>query len=110
MSKGLEALKSLFDTMPFAFLESNTMKDLKVIENELKHHEHNISTIIPNLVKTTKEQARVIEEQKKELKILDILKEICLEGKDKYGKDTWGWVEFNLDEEPKLKEWLKNDD
>lgn len=78
MSKGLEALKSLFDTMPFAFLESNTMKDLKIIE--------------------------------KELKVLDILKEICLEGKDKYGKGTWGWVEFNLDEEPKLKEWLKNDD
>ena len=36
MSKGLEALKSLFDTMAFAFLESNTMKDLKIIEKELK--------------------------------------------------------------------------
>ena len=30
MSKGLEALNSLFETMPFAFLESNTMKDLKI--------------------------------------------------------------------------------
>ncbi|MBR3889480.1 hypothetical protein IKJ53_03105 [bacterium] len=36
MSKGLEALNSLIETMPFAFLESNTMKDLKIIEKELK--------------------------------------------------------------------------
>ena len=43
------------------------------------------------------------------LKTLEILKEICLEGKDKYGKGTWGWVEFDLDKEPELKEWLKDD-
>ena len=36
MSKGLEALNSLFETMPFAFLESNTMKELRIIEKELK--------------------------------------------------------------------------
>ena len=36
MSKGLEVLNSLIETMPFAFLESNTMKELKIIEKELK--------------------------------------------------------------------------
>ena len=39
MSKGLEALNSLFETMPFAFLESNTMKELRIIEKELKRLE-----------------------------------------------------------------------
>ena len=72
MSKGLEALKDIRDIcsdMTTVFDE-----DLNIIEKELKHHEHNMSTIIPNLVKTTEEQARVIEEQKKELKALEIIK------------------------------------
>lgn len=45
----------------------------------------------------------------KQKKILMILKDICLEGKDKYGKGTWGWVEFDLNRYPKLKEWLKEE-
>ena len=44
------------------------------LENALKHHEHNMSTIIPNLVKTNEEQARVIEEQRKELQALEIIR------------------------------------
>lgn len=77
MSKGIEALHDLYDTMAIAFMETNSVKYFEIIE--------------------------------KELQMLEFLKEICLEGKDKYGKGTWGWVEFNLDEEPKLKEWLKDD-
>lgn len=45
----------------------------------------------------------------KALKILEYLKKICLEGKDKYEKNTWGWVEFDLDKYPKLKKWLKDE-
>ncbi len=44
-----------------------------------------------------------------DLQTLNVLKELCLEGKDKYGEGTWGWVEFDLDKHPKLKEWLEND-
>lgn len=43
------------------------------------------------------------------LEIVEYLKQICLDGKDKYGKDTWGWIEFDLDKHPKLKRWLKDD-
>ena len=43
------------------------------------------------------------------LKILEYLKELCLDGKDQYGKGSWGWVEFDLEEHPKLKEWLKDE-
>ena len=45
----------------------------------------------------------------KQKKILNILKGICLQGKDKYGQGTWGYVEFDLDRYPKLKEWLKEE-
>ena len=36
MSKGLDALESLVDTMPLALIETNSMKYIKVIEKELK--------------------------------------------------------------------------
>ena len=36
MSKGLKALESLVDTMPFAFIETNSMREIKIIEKELK--------------------------------------------------------------------------
>ena len=36
MSKGLKALKDLVDTMSFAFIETNSMKYVKIIEKELK--------------------------------------------------------------------------
>lgn len=62
-----------------------------------------------------------IQDIMKRLKVLEILKEICLEGKDKYGKGTWGWVEFDLGYEngwdieesekmEKVREWLKNEE
>lgn len=34
--KGLEALKRLVDTMPFAFIETNSMREIEIIEKELK--------------------------------------------------------------------------
>ena len=36
MSKGLEALKDLVDTMPLALIETNSMRYVEVIEKELK--------------------------------------------------------------------------
>ena len=36
MSKGLDALESLVETMPFALIETNSMKYVKIIEKELK--------------------------------------------------------------------------
>ena len=36
MSKGLKALESLVETMPFALIETNSMKYVKIIEKELK--------------------------------------------------------------------------
>lgn len=36
MSKGLEALKDLIDTMPLVFIETNSMKYVEIIEKELK--------------------------------------------------------------------------
>ena len=52
-----------------------------------------------------REDFKIIEDS---LKILEYLKEICLDGKDKYGNGSWGWVEFDLDIHPKLKKWLKD--
>lgn len=39
MSKGLKALHDIVDTMPFAFIETNSMKYVKIIEKELKEYE-----------------------------------------------------------------------
>ena len=36
MSKGLKALESLVDTMPLALIETNSMREIKIIEKELK--------------------------------------------------------------------------
>ena len=36
MSKGLKALKDLVNTMPLAFNETNSMREIKIIEKELK--------------------------------------------------------------------------
>lgn len=39
MSKGLEALHDLYDTMPIAFMETNSIKYFEIIEKELERLE-----------------------------------------------------------------------
>ena len=93
MSKGLEALKSLFDTMPFAFLESNTMKDLKIIEKELKEYEKmkriKGTTTLDNALEET--LIKACPNVAKKLKALEIIKIIL--------KD---FIEFNVIELPHI--------
>lgn len=85
-SKPLEALKRLnefrFEYEDYEMCETT---DYMIVENALKHHEHNMTTIIPNLVKTTEEQSRVIEEHKKELKALEIIKKYINVDEDENG-------------------------
>ena len=96
MRKGLEALKEYRSQQNGVNVYANDYLD--IIENELKHHEHNMSTIIPNLMKTTEEQARVIEEQKKEIKALEIIRK-CER------KDYLIWI---ITEYPTWKEYLNH--
>lgn len=64
--KGLEALNSLIETMPFAFLESNTMKELKIIEKELRALEIIKEKISPlaryTFLPMTQEEFELVEE------------------------------------------------
>ena len=50
MSKGLKALKDLVDSMPLAFIDTNSAKEIKIIEKELKALEiikKHLSIVIP---------------------------------------------------------------
>lgn len=94
----------------------------EIIENSIpkvKELDSNNAIIYDQFVMLTHE---TYDEIKKKLEILDILKEYCKEGVDKYGVGTWGWVEFTLDyhkedaecfgkkyveDKKKLQEWLK---
>lgn len=95
-------------------------KALKIIEDALNDnhfYKHIITRICEylnldikshrDLIETESEILNCIYIEQNKLEVLELLKEICLDGKDKYGKGTWGWVEFDLDKYPKLKEWLK---
>ena len=64
MSKGLEALESLVETMPFALIETNSMKYVKIIEKELKALEiiKNKECIFKGLSETTQEEYELLKE------------------------------------------------
>lgn len=95
-------------------------KELKELEDLLERtkkecDEKNI--YIETIQKHIKQTKQVL----KDLEILEILKEECQVGIDKYGKGTWGWVEFDLGYEDefdkegtkkmkKLRKWLKKND
>lgn len=125
MNKELEALERIKKVQEVAdYME----KETDIIETALKNYEEGLYNA-KTYVKHTSSQAlydllglaiknvhksfwklpeQLFEDVNKSLKILEYLKEICLDGKDKYGKGTWGWVEFDLDKHPKLKKWLKD--
>ena len=73
MSKGLEALQSLFDTMPFAFLESNTMKELKIIEKELKRLEE-LEKAFDSLSKDDEKAKKLLSKEIEKNRAFEIIK------------------------------------
>ena len=64
MSKGLDALESLVDTMPLALIETNSMKYIKVIEKELKALEiiRKRECLFKGLSETTQEEFNLLKE------------------------------------------------
>lgn len=64
MSKGLDALESLVDTMPLALIETNSMKYIKVIEKELKALEiiRKRECLFKGLSETTQEEYDLLKE------------------------------------------------
>ena len=64
MSRGLEALESLVETMPFALIETNSMKYVKIIEKELKALEiiKNKQCLFKGLQELTQEEYDLLKE------------------------------------------------
>lgn len=108
MNKELEALSDLRNgglvkDDVVCFNKKAFDKRLDIIETALKNERQNAFLREEEIVRT------IDRRNAKKFKILEYLKDICLEGKDKYGNGSWGWVEFDLDKHPILKNWLKDE-
>ena len=91
MSKGLEALKHLYETMPFVFEESRTkMRCLEIIEKELKEIEQLKTSYLGNLL--NEETQKYICER---LKAFDIIKTKHVDFHHFYKMCSYGLQEYN---------------
>ena len=92
MSKGLKALESLVDTMPLALIETNSMREIKIIEKELKRLEE-LEKAFDSLSKEDEKTKKLLSKEIEKNRALEIIKSLV--DLTKENNHCWLWLGLN---------------